>query len=143
MITINEIYWLAGLYEGEGSFTFQTTPRMQLKMTDEDIIVKARSLTKPNAKILIKDYSNKNHKTSYTFYILGDPAISWMMTIYSLMGRRRKEQIREVINNWNSMVGKNTEPARNQAQLIKILARARKISFEEAKRILEITLKVN
>lgn len=66
-----------------------------------------------------------------------------MMTIYSLMGRRRKEQIREVINNWNSMVGKNTEPARNQAQLIKILARARKISFEEAKRILEITLKVN
>jgi hypothetical protein len=50
-----ELAWVAGLLEGEGSFTLQKTkykgkvryiqPRIQVYMTDEDIIHRLRSIT--------------------------------------------------------------------------------------------------
>lgn len=102
MIKVIDLYWLAGLYEGEGHFCYSKSgsPRMQLKMTDEDIIARARSLIYSDAKIFIKQHENPKFKTSYTIAIHGMLAIQWMMTLYILMGRRRKEQIREVISTW-------------------------------------------
>lgn len=102
MIKITDIYWLAGLYEGEGCFQCDTSPRMQLKMTDEDTVVKARGLIKKDAKIAVRQHTNGN-KTSYIFYNQGINAISWMMTLYPLMSRRRKEKIREIISKWKNL----------------------------------------
>src|SRR5204863_8589609 len=43
-----------------------------------------------------------NWKTSYRLKINGNLAIQWMMTLYCLMGVRRKLKIREHINKWKS-----------------------------------------
>ena len=36
--TIREIEWLAGLLEGEGCFSFDRRPVIQVQMTDEDVV---------------------------------------------------------------------------------------------------------
>jgi len=141
-MNINQIYWIAALLEGEGSFSFETTPRIQLKMTDEDIVLRARSLMKPNAKIRVGIMKNIKHKTNYTFYVLGDPAISWMFTIYSLMGRRRKEKIREIIIKWKEMTGKNIGNLMHY-NAIRMIAKYKKISFDEANKLFNESLQVN
>ena len=103
-MTIQQIYGIANLLEGEGTFLHdKTTPKIRLKMTDEDIVAKARNLMSPNSKIGIVPPANERCKTAYYFSIQGSIAIQWMMTIYSLMGRRRKERIREVIQVWKGM----------------------------------------
>jgi hypothetical protein len=102
MIKSSDIYWLAGILEGEGCFLYDTSARIQLKMTDEDVIVKSRDLMSPNSKIRIGIQKNTNHKTSYSFCIQGNLAIQWLMTLYSLMGRRRKERFREIFINWHN-----------------------------------------
>lgn len=100
MINIKDIYWLAGLLEGEGHFAFYDSPRIQLTMTDEDVVAKARIIIKTDNKISIYKPRQGQNKPSYKITISGITAISWMMTLYPLMGRRRKETIRNVIKEW-------------------------------------------
>jgi hypothetical protein len=96
-----EIAWLAGIIEGEGSFDFQEggSPKIKVKMTDEDVIKHISSIWKrPYYK---EDNSHLiNHKDGYHVSILGQAAIEWMFTIYTLMKSRRKAKILEIINKW-------------------------------------------
>jgi len=101
MITIAEITWLAGLLEGEGCFYFRSSPAISLQMTDRDIIEKATSLVNNKKGKNIYSYKPKgNRKRAYSLRIHGYRAIAWMLTIYSFMGERRKEKIRNVISDW-------------------------------------------
>ena len=99
--TIKEIAWLAGLLEGEGYFGCNRTAVIQLGMTDEDTISKARDMMSLDKKIYI--ISKENRKTIYYFKVQGSLAIQWMLTIYSLMSRRRKEKIREILAKYKEM----------------------------------------
>ena len=138
-----DIKYLAGLLEGEGYFGIASTPRIQLKMTDEDIVSKARSLMSPESKIYIHSHANIKHSTNYTLTINGQLSIEWMMTLYSLMGRRRKEQIREVIHKWKLRPGyKHGRLNADKHNLILRLAKHEKISFAEARILIENTGKV-
>jgi hypothetical protein len=57
-MTRAEAAWVAGIFEGEGSFSSKTRPRMVVSMTDFDITQRLRNVTgvgllyqsKPNAK---------------------------------------------------------------------------------------------
>jgi len=131
-MTTIDIAWLAGLLEGEGSFAFSKGPAIQVLMTDEDIISKARSLMSPTAKIGIE--TRENCKTRYYFSVSGSLAIQWMMTIYPFMGRRRREKIREIILKWKQMYGQK------HIGTITMIAKARNISYNEAKKIFEGSL---
>lgn len=119
---IKDIIWLAGLLEGEGSFGWYTVDHsngkrysrasIQLEMCDLDIISRVRDiLYEDDYKKGISNLYQRTNRTSYdTEYKLDKPsykiaafsnrAIQWMMTLYPLMGIRRKEKIKEVIIAW-------------------------------------------
>lgn len=97
---IKIIYYIAGLLEGEGCFDYKDCPRIILGMKDEDTIVKARTLLKSDNKIEIRNPTKPNHNTIYRIVISGNLAVQWMMTLYPLMSRRRKEKIRELLIKW-------------------------------------------
>lgn len=138
MITSNQINWIAGILEGEGCFSHQGTPRIDLVMTDEDVIARARDILNKNEKIAITKAKLDNRKTSYKIVIFGSLAMSWMMSIYPLMGRRRKEKIREILILWKE--NRNTESydenRKRRDSPINLAARAlakmQNISVEEA-----------
>jgi hypothetical protein len=121
-VSVVEISWLAGLLEGEGCFGFTNsgrTPSIWLSMTDIDVVEKVRNLVDPSRSINITDDKRKeNYKTMYRLTLNGTRAIQWLMTIYSLMGVRRKAKIRELLDVWKSI-----EPVRSQVRDQKSRAR--------------------
>lgn len=132
MINIKDITWLAGILEGEGSFTFLHTPRINIGMTDLDTIERVRKIWRTNNKIS-RDLLRGSNKERYTIRICGELAISWMMTIYLFMSIRRKAKIREVIFRWKNMVGHRADgDARAKNTLIRNMMKVRKINYEEA-----------
>jgi len=133
---VRDIAWLAGILEGEGLFRFETSPRITLKMTDEDTVSRARDLMCSDAKIFVYQPSGRAKKTAYVFHIHGNLAIQWMMTIYSLMGRRRKEKIREIFTAWKNQIWTKGPSNRQNEKMVKMVAISRKISMEEARKFL-------
>jgi hypothetical protein len=101
--TLN-LYWLAGLLEGEGSFMKPTPslpnrPVISVQMTDEDVISRV-------ANILGCSYyhvPSKNPKWKDTFCIRvrGKKAVSWMNELRPLMGNRRQQQIDVALAHYN------------------------------------------
>jgi|SRR6266850_540595 len=97
-----DLAWIAGILEGEGHFRLGTTsPNISLQMSDLDIIEKFRNLTKTN-NVKITVIPRDGQKTMYNTNIYGNLAIQWMMTIYSLMGIRRKTKIKDIIEKWKT-----------------------------------------
>ena len=114
-VTPRKIEWLAGLLEGEGCFhlgrirnerakRWYAEPKIQLVMTDEDVLRSAAALL--DATVTVPNWKLKSGKTAYRAVLYGPHAIGWMMTLYSLMGNRRKEKIRECVSAWKSSPGK-------------------------------------
>ena len=99
-----DLYWLAGLLEGEGSFSKgppsqPNTPSISCQMTDEDIIKRLASLVdigycecKPQ---------KEHHKVSYKVNLRGAKAVKLMMLISDLMGERRKLQIKAALKGYD------------------------------------------
>jgi hypothetical protein len=99
MVDIKQIYYIAGIWEGEGSFTKNNgTHKISLAMTDEDIVRRVRDAMQIDCRIY--HYNTAGKKDIYSFQLLGSRAIQWMMTLYSLMGVRRREQIRNLLLGW-------------------------------------------
>lgn len=105
-----DLYWLAGLLEGEGCFREGHKgvgfPRLKVNMTDRDVVARAAELlgTKlhgPHARVCP---SGKPAQSQYIAEVTGDAAAGWMMTLYSLLGLRRRAKIREVLSSWKSRV---------------------------------------
>ena len=100
-MTTVEIYWLAGLLEGEGCFCFSKTARLYFGSTDEDVINRVAKLLKSN--VLKHPGSSKESKLYYQTVKSGTYAIGLMMTLYSILGERRQRAIRGVIEEWRAM----------------------------------------
>lgn len=104
MISTSDLYWLSGLLEGEGCFRYVANsgyvyPKVILKMTDLDVVEKAAGFL--GSKIH-KDYlkPTENHKQAYVTTLTGAKAAGWMMTLYSLMGDRRRSKIYQILSKW-------------------------------------------
>lgn len=108
MITAASIHWLAGLLEGEACFhKRKRCPRITLGMTDEDVICRAASLlggkvNKRNARGTNLKGSRTHFKPLYVVYVNGRKAAGWAMTLYPLMGERRRVRIRELLSLWRT-----------------------------------------
>ncbi len=105
MLNSSDLNWLAGFVEGEGYFGYNDTPKFVVGSTDRDVIERASRIL--NHKIRLErrdkvDFRVTKLKDMYRIEICAIKAISWMMTLYSLMGSRRKEKIREIITTWKS-----------------------------------------
>lgn len=96
-----DLYWLAGLLEGEGSFNLHTQkyPRISIQMIDKDIIERAANLFQTKCLGPYGPYTTQKLPT-YCASVIGDPAGQLMEQLLPLMGLRRKEQITLALNHW-------------------------------------------
>ncbi|KKK94077.1 hypothetical protein LCGC14_2686470 [marine sediment metagenome] len=97
-IKTKDIIWLGGLLEGEGCFSLMKSngrngrcPSISVGMTDEDVIDRISDIWGSNV------CHRSNH---WRTHIHGVYAIQWMMTLYSLFGKRRRAKIEEIIKVW-------------------------------------------
>jgi hypothetical protein len=74
---------------------------IQVSTTDIDVVQRAADLFGTKLAVL----KNKTGKPMFGAKVSGATAVGWMMTLYSLMGERRKEKIREVLARWRATPG--------------------------------------
>ena len=91
-ISVKEIAWVAGILEGEGTFCLNNdSPRLAVAMTDLDVVERFGHIVDKSKIISSHSESGPSkdgfeRKTRYTFTVIGDLSIQWMMTVYPLMG---------------------------------------------------------
>jgi len=98
--TPEELFWLAGLFEGEGSFykgysNTSSSPIVSITMTDEDVIqriaqalgISAISYESRNG------FAGANAKRRHKASMVGQAAVSFMQLLMPHMSSRRQEQI--------------------------------------------------
>jgi hypothetical protein len=104
-ILLLDIAWLAGILEGEGCFQMRRSGGylgsvcIALQMTDLDTVQKAAALFGSKVYGPHGPYGVSTQATYQTF-CFGSTAASWMMTLYSFMGYRRKAKIKELLAVW-------------------------------------------
>jgi hypothetical protein len=100
--------WLAGLFEGEGCFYTHITlgPRMEIAMTDHDVLLKAAKFLGNNVcgPYTYKAHRERGDKDIFRISLTSSRAIGWMMTLYTHFGERRRAKIREVVSEWRGGV---------------------------------------
>src|SRR5260221_9352025 len=102
MLLMKDLYWLSAIIEGEGCFTANRKgpycyPKITVKMTDEDIMRRVGNILGSN----VHQYKGQDDnfirtmkcKDTYQTTVTGIRARGWMMTLYPLMGERRKSRI--------------------------------------------------
>ena len=103
-LSVKDIAWLAGLVEGEGCFTVDAKrpayPRFRLGMTDFDVVRSAAFLLK--SSIQNEPPSGLGSKRIYILRLCGKRAAGLMMTLYPLLGARRKKRIRGILRDWKN-----------------------------------------
>lgn len=102
MIDIKDIYWIAGLLEGEGFFGLRRGKDLviQLVMTDKDVVERCRAILGFGAA---RERSLPSGKIAYRLLIANQgQAAGLMMTLLPLMGERRAAKIRHCIELWKT-----------------------------------------
>lgn len=92
----DDLHWLAGLIEGEGSFcagppSAPRSPIVQVSMVDRDIIERAGALL--GSGVMVVPSRREGWRTSYCVRVRGARAVRWMERLRPLKGRRRQAQI--------------------------------------------------
>ena len=123
MLSPKDIGWLAGLIEGEGCINLGRsnrprpdgsrclTPRLHLAMTDRDVIERVSQLLRMavgrtysrevGTPIKIdRRHRKATHQDLYSTSVYGNRAVQWLMTVYVLLGSRRRAKAREIIAHW-------------------------------------------
>lgn len=87
--------WLAGLLEGEGSFTTSgSTVTVELLMTDLDVVNRAAELMGTSVHV---PKLQPNRKQTYRARLYGARAKTLARELYPLMGIRRQARITELL----------------------------------------------
>lgn len=112
MLETRDLHWLAGWLEGEGCFEFRCPapprksdgvkagyPRITAGCTDKDVAERAHRILGTGSM-----YEENNGRTTpmWRVNIQNQKAIGWMMTLYTLMGKRRQTKIKEIISSWRN-----------------------------------------
>ena len=108
-MTEHELYWLAGLLEGEGSFlkgppSSPNQPVLTLSMTDQDVIARVAGLL---GLRYAKNRARLSHwKPYFSIHQRGLPAVRMMQRLRPLMGQRRREQIDAAVSSYEYRAGR-------------------------------------
>jgi len=114
-LTHNEkIMWIAGLLEGEGSFSHKGsgTDRnivIQCHMTDLDVLERLQEYIGRGQ--INGPYKNgkEHHKQRYMFQLHGLYAYNIMKSILPYMSKRRKQRIEELLTKFDAVIVKNVK----------------------------------
>lgn len=99
-----ELGWLAGILEGEGYFHYHGSQIIDLKMTDEDVMIKVKAILdrilgqEVPLDYIIEKHPNKNN--IYRIYLSGAKARAAMRLLVPIMGYRRRAQIWRALNGY-------------------------------------------
>lgn len=101
------IAWLAGVIEGEGSFSDghyappgqRGSVRIDIAMTDRDIIERVAAIFRANVRVR---QMPDGRKTSYVTTCCGKRAAGLMMSMFHFMGIRRRAKIKELLQQWRT-----------------------------------------
>lgn len=105
MIPTTQIAWVAGLLEGEASFFMSgRSITITIRMTDRDVIDRVANLFGGRVYGPVdRRYLDKGHQPIWQTQVKGPKAAAWMMTIYRLLGRRRRSQVALALRRWRAM----------------------------------------
>jgi hypothetical protein len=88
--------WLAGLLDGEGCFDApRNNPRIRVKMSDHDIILRAAELM--DAPVYTEAARMPHHKPCMVTQVHGDKAVAIMRAVLPHLGARRTAKATEII----------------------------------------------
>ena len=95
-IPVQDLHWLAGLLEGEGSFqagppSAPRYPIVALQMTDEDVVTRVATMF--GRKVGCWQSGKARERPVFLMRITGSKAVAWMTALQPLMGERRRMQI--------------------------------------------------
>lgn len=103
-LLIQDLYWVAGLIEGEGHFGLRRQGRdlfIQVAMTDCDVIDRLHSIL--GFGIMRKPSLLPSGKTVYCWSVTKQSqAAGLMMTLLPIMGERRAAKIRKCLEAWKA-----------------------------------------
>jgi hypothetical protein len=129
---MKDIYWLAGIIEGEGCFSpalrakwpEYRNPRIRIEMTDKDVICKASMILHGSIKISQNAWASKRngHQIKYTVEVTGKPAMDWMIMLYPMMGERRQAKIKEVLAQYNHWLTVRYKHRRSTPRYMKLVS---------------------
>src|SRR5437763_10867243 len=115
-MTTPELCWVAGLLEGEGYFGDYggtgRNVRVVVAMNDLDVVERLRLLIHPAGRIWLRRPRRPTHSVSYTVGLPTRKAVGLMMTLYPLLGERRRRRIREILTCWRRVPCKLPAAAR-------------------------------
>jgi hypothetical protein len=116
----SDVYWLAGLLEGEGSFlkgppSEPGRPGIQLAMTDEDVVARVATILNI-AYGVVTNRRESRWKAVYYLRLRGERAVEMMRVLRPLMGHRRQNQIDEALATW-----KPRQPRISRDQAVEIM----------------------
>jgi hypothetical protein len=100
-----DLAWLAGLLEGEGTFSSTRTqghnyPVLKVTMCTEDVVSKAAGLlTAPS--VMRKEPEREGWSASYVAVLSGSDAAEWMRRLRVFMGHRRTEAIDAALSQYH------------------------------------------
>ncbi len=98
-ISTAELHWTAGLMEGKGGFYIRkSTPSVHLALTDYSIVERVSKLWDTTLRGPQRRQGSK--KDVWITAIYGSKAVGWMLTLYSILGERRRATIKEIIRSW-------------------------------------------
>lgn len=98
-----DLAWLAGLFEGEGCISTDTTRpsvRLIIRMTDEDVIRKAHRIAQIGSVAGPSIQKGTGNKPFWTWAACGKDAAALLMTMWPLLGERRRHRASERIVAW-------------------------------------------
>ena len=103
--TRESLAWLAGLIEGEGSFSITADCRyirIKVKMTDEDVVRQAQLVAAMGTVGGPYD-SGPRRKDQWQWVVTdSNEAYALMIALYPWLGQRRQARIREITPQWLS-----------------------------------------
>jgi hypothetical protein len=92
----DDVLWLAGLLEGEGTFDLHRGryPRVRVGMTDRDVVGRAATLIGSGVRLTLK---RKPYASTWHAEVSGPKATAVMKAILPHMGARRSGRIAEIL----------------------------------------------
>ena len=92
----DDLLWLAGLLEGEGTFDLHRGryPRIRVGMTDRDVVGRAATLMGASVRLSLKPAPNA---ATWHAEVSGPRAVALMEDLLPLMGARRSSKIAAVL----------------------------------------------
>lgn len=107
MISLKDIYWVAGFIEGEGSFTSQRGwITVRASQVEKQPVEKLQALLGGSLRWYVPTRYPR-HQIAWHWVFTGVRAVGLMMTLYSLMSPKRKGQIEKAIKAWTATPSRN------------------------------------